>query len=136
MRIVRAGASIGTGRFWRPKLAIAVSVALVIQNALIVMLAAHLAASAVADAVPAAELCLHSTDSVPSPPVDVPGGHSDQHCLSWCLAAHHSLAAAVDVSYRPLTLQASDVLSAIVAWRLPHFTKYSIARPRGPPLRA
>jgi hypothetical protein len=135
MRIAAARVSIGTGRFWRPKLAVAVSIALVIQNALVVILAAHLAASAVADAVPGVELCLHSTNNVP-PPVDVPGGHDDQHCLSWCLAAHHSLAATVDVSYRPLALHASGVLSTIVIWRLPLFAKYSIARPRGPPLSA
>jgi hypothetical protein len=127
---------IGTRRFWRPKLAVAVSFAFVIHNVLIGLLAAHLAAGALEDTVPGVELCLHSTDAVPSPPIDVPDSHGDQHCLSWCLAAHHSLAAVAEFSYRPLALNTSPVLSTIVDWRLSRLREYSIARPRGPPLHA
>jgi len=127
---------IGTCRFWRPKLAVAISFALVIHSALVLLLAAQLSAGAFSEAVPGVELCLHSTDTVPSLPVDAPGGHSDQHCLSWCLAAHHSLAAVAEFSYRPLVLNTSHVLSTMVDWRLSRFSEYSIARPRGPPQQA
>jgi hypothetical protein len=128
---------LGTRRFWRPKLAIAVSFALVIHNALVLLLATQLSAAAVGDALAGAELCLHSTaDTVLLPPIDEPGGHNDQHCLSWCLAAHHSLAVAVETSHEACRLQGGDVLSVGVDWQLPRLTEYSIARPRGPPLRA
>jgi hypothetical protein len=113
--------------------------ALVLQSLLFGFVAAPAAApSSVGDSLGAFELCLHNPDGTPVSPADLPGHHGNTHCVFCFTAAHHGLGP-VPLSlspFRQVDLKAGNAWWPADNRRVSILSKYSIARPRGPPLSA
>jgi len=124
-------------RLWRRLTGIVVVYALILQSLFFGFAAAPTAALASVDGFPAFELCLHGSDGAPVSPTDLPGHHDDTHCI-FCFIGTHYLAHGP----LPLPVFRHVELKAAIAWwpadnrRASILSKYSIARPRGPPLSA
>lgn len=118
----------------RPLIAVVVAYALITQ-----IFAAAIAfrlASSGGDPQFEIELCAHNGQDAPVAPTDVPDRPCDQHCIL-CFA-NASLAAAGPAAFR---LQLLELKFAQIAWRadesrLPQPSRYTLARPRGPPAGA
>jgi hypothetical protein len=126
-------------RLWRRLTGIAVIYALVLQSLFFGFVAAPASALAsVDDGFPAFELCQHGPDGAPVSPADLPGHHGTTHCIFCFAGTHHYLAQGP----LPLAqLAQADLKSGSPWWpvdirRVSILSKYSIARPRGPPLSA
>ncbi len=100
--------------------------------------AAPIPALASVDGFPAFELCQHGLDGAPISPADLPGHHENTHCIFCFIGTHHYLGQGP----APLSVLRQIDLKAGIAWwpadnrRVSLLSKYSIARPRGPPLGA
>ena len=131
-------ATLSPRRFWRRLTGVMVIYALVLQSLLFGFISAPTLALASVDGFPAFELCQHGPDGAPVSPADLPGHHGDTHCVFCFAGANHHLGPAP----LPLALiRQVDPQSAIAWWpannrRVFVLSKYSIARPRGPPLSA
>jgi hypothetical protein len=126
-------------RLWRRLTGIVVIYALILQSLFFGFVAAPTAALAsVDDGFPAFELCQHGPQGAPVSPADLPGHHGNTHCIFCFAGANHYL------GQGPLPLSPSwqVQLKAENTWwqadnrRVSLLSKYSIARPRGPPRSA
>jgi hypothetical protein len=131
--------SVTDRRLWRRLTGIAVIYALVLQSLVFGLIAAPVSALAAGDdGLPVFELCQHGPDGAPLAPADMPGHHGDAHCIFCFAGTHHYL------GQGPLPSSLSgqaDLKSASLRWspdnrRVSLLSRYSIARPRGPPLSA
>jgi hypothetical protein len=139
MRIKRPQRGSAGRRLWRRLTGIVVIYALVLQSLLFGLGAAPASALASADdGFPAFELCQHGPDGAPVAPADLPGHHGNTHCI-FCFAGTHQY---LGQGPLPIALIGQvDLKSASPSWpavnrRVSDLSKYSIARPRGPPLSA
>jgi hypothetical protein len=126
-------------RLWRRLTGIVVIYALVLQSLFFGFVAAPASALASVDnGFPAFELCQHGPDGAPVSPADLPGHHGNTHCIFCFAGTHHYL---VQGPLPLAQLAQADLKSASLWWpadirRVSILSKYSIARPRGPPLSA
>jgi hypothetical protein len=122
---------------WRRLTGVVAIYALILQGMLMGFAAAP-AAAASDDGLPAFELCLHGPDGAPVAPADMPGQHGDAHCMFCFAGTQHYLGQGP----LPSSLFGRvDLKSASLWWpadnrRVSVLSRYSIARPRGPPLSA
>jgi hypothetical protein len=136
MRIKPQQLGAGQACLWRRLTGIVVIYALILQSLLFGFAAAPASALAFADdGLPAFELCQHGPQGAPVSPGDLPGHHGDTHCIFCFAGANNCLGQA------PLPLSPSwqVAVTAANAWwplddrRVFLPSRYSIARPRGPP---
>jgi len=122
-------------RFLRPLIGIVVAYAVAAQSLLIAL--GGFALPAHANEGPAAfELCFHDGQDAPEAPVGNPGHSGCTHCIFCFAGSHHAL-----IGSPPVLFQRVDVEIISAQWApdthcLPSLAAYSIAKPRGPPLRA
>jgi hypothetical protein len=126
-------------RLWRWLTGIVVIYALILQSLLYGLVAAPVPALASSDGgFPAFELCQHGPDGAPLAPADMPGHHGDAHCIFCFAGTAHYLGPGPLPSSQ---FGRADPKSASLWWpadnrRISILARYSIARPRGPPLSA
>jgi hypothetical protein len=124
---------------WRRLTSIVAIYALVLQSLIFGFAAAPAAALASVDGgSPAFELCVHGTDGAPVSPADLPGHHGNTHCI-FCFAGGNQYLAQGPLPLSPswqIDLQAGNALWPADHRRVSILARYSIARPRGPPLSA
>jgi hypothetical protein len=126
--------SLGPWRFWQRLVSAAAIYALIIQPLLLSVAGAQLANAAAIDDVSLSQLCLHATDGSPLAPADQhPVGH---HCVLCFTGAFHFLDAPRSVTVRYVSSEIGEVEQWAHPLRLSSFARYSVARPRGPPLNA
>jgi hypothetical protein len=112
--------------------------ALVLQSLFFGFVAAPTNALATVDGFPAFELCQHGPDGAPVSPADLPGHHGDTHCIFCFAGTSHCLGPApLPLAFgRQVDPQAETAWWPVDIRRVSVLSKYSIARPRGPPLSA
>jgi hypothetical protein len=120
-------------RFWRPVTGIAVAYAIAVQSLLIALGGFQLIANAAA---PGFELCVHDAQGAPGSPAEAPGHSGCSHCIFCFAGAHHALTGSPPLLSRRLHITVVDVARTPDPAVLPRHLAYSIASPRGPPLRA
>jgi hypothetical protein len=126
--------SLGPWRFWRMLVSAAAVYALIMQPLLLSVAGAQLANAAAIDDVSLSQICLHGIDGHPLAPADQhPVGH---HCVLCFAGAFHVLDAPRSVTVRYLSSEIDKVGQWAHPLRLSSFARYSVARPRGPPLSA
>jgi hypothetical protein len=122
-------------QLWRPLVGIVVAYAVAAQSLLIVLGGFSLPARA-DTAPPGFELCLHDSQGAPASPADIPGHPDCSHCIFCFAGAHHGIAASPPAVFARLTVEIIDVPWIADQNALPRPYAYSIANPRGPPVRA
>jgi len=122
-------------RFMRPLLAIAVAYAVATQSLLLAFGGFALAAPTDTGA-PAFELCIHDGQAAPGSSDGVPSHPGCTHCIFCFAGSHHALAAAPLALFHRVNIEIVDIPRVSDQHALPRFSDYSIASPRGPPLRA
>jgi hypothetical protein len=123
---------------WRRLTGVVVIYTLVLQSLIFGFVAAPTLALASVDGSPAFELCQHGPDGAPVSPADLPGHHGDAHCVFCFAGTNHYLGPA---PLPPALISQIDLQSEIALWPVDNrresvLSRYSIARPRGPPLSA
>jgi hypothetical protein len=121
--------------FWRRLVGAAAIYALIVQPLLLAVVGTQLADASAIDDFSLSQLCLHATDGSPLSPAGQQHP-ADEHC-AFCFAGAFQL---LDTP-RPALVQhrSSEIgrlLQSAHPLRLSSFSRYSVARPRGPPLRA
>ena len=125
---------IGT-RLWRSLVSVVVAYAVAIQSLLIAVAGFSLPVDPGQNA-PAFELCLHDTSGAPSLPADKPDLSGCTHCIFCFAGAHHAVIGAAPAVFRRVDVAMTVVSSLDDASGPRRLTRYTIASPRGPPLRA
>ncbi len=129
-------ADLGLGRFWRRLVSAAAIYALVMQPLLLAVVGTQLANAAALDDLSLSQLCLHATDGSPVAPADQSKYPAHNHCLLCFAGAFHLLDAPGPVTVASLSPEFGKILQSAQALRLSSLSRYSVARPRGPPLNA
>jgi hypothetical protein len=122
-------------RLRRPLLGIVVAYAVAAQSLLLAFGGFALAAPADTGA-PAFELCLHDGQAAPEPSGGAPSHPGCTHCIFCFSGSHHALAAAPAAAFQRIDAQFVDGPWVSDQNAQPRLSDYSIANPRGPPLRA
>jgi len=125
----------GYRRFWRPLIGIVVAYAVAAQSLLIALGGLNLTAHA-SELQPGFELCLHGSQGVPDLPIGTPGGPGCTHCVFCFAGSHHALVGSPPVAFVRVGGGIIDAPWIADKHALPRLAAYSIASPRGPPLRA
>jgi hypothetical protein len=121
-------------RFWRRLVSAVAVYALVMQPLFLAVVGTQLAQVSALDEASLSQLCLHQTDGNPSVPADRQTNPANEHCLLCFAGAFHLLdAPKPTVSYANLE---SSKLRQSRPLRLTSSSRYSVARPRGPPFSA
>jgi hypothetical protein len=129
-------------RSWRRLVGAAAIYALILQPLLLSLSGAQLAnASILANAstlddFSLSQLCLHETDGNPLPPANQQKHPADHHCDLCFARAFHLLDAARPITAQYIGSEIGTVLQPAHPPRLSTLARYSVARPRGPPLSA
>ncbi len=123
-------------RIWRRLVGAAVIYALLMQPLLLAMAGIQTAHAAALDEVSLSQLCLHASDGSPIAPDDHTGHPAEDHCPLCFAGAFHLLDAPRPVAVAQLHPEVSKVRQSACRPRLSPFARYSVARPRGPPLSA
>jgi hypothetical protein len=126
---------LGLRRFWRRLVGAAAIYALVMQP-LLLAVGPQLADASALDDLTLSQLCLHTTDGSPVAPADQTKYPAHNHCLRCFAGAFHLLDAPQPVTVSSVSLEFRKVQRSAPPLRLCSFSKYSVARPRGPPLSA
>jgi hypothetical protein len=126
---------LGLRRFWRRLVGAAAIYALVMQP-LLLAVGPQLADASALDDLTLSQLCLHTTDGSPVAPADQTKYPAHNHCLRCFAGALHLLDAPQPVTVSSVSLEFRKVQRSAPPLRLCSFSKYSVARPRGPPLSA
>jgi hypothetical protein len=126
---------LGLRRFWRRLVGAAAIYALVMQP-LLLTVGPQLADASALDDLTLSQLCLHTTDGSPVAPADQTKYPAHNHCLRCFAGALHLLDAPQPVTVSSVSLEFRKVQRSAPPLRLCSFSKYSVARPRGPPLSA
>jgi len=127
---------LGRRRFWRRLVGAAVIYALVMQPLLLAVVGTQPANAATLDELSLSQLCLHATDGSPIAPADRSKHPAENHCSLCFAGAFHLLDAPHPAGVAYARPEASTVRQSTRPLRLASFTRYSVARPRGPPLSA
>jgi len=128
------GLRVISNRLGRPLLGIVVAYAVAAQSLLVALGGFALAAPADTGA-PAFELCLHDGQAGPGSSDGVPNHPGCTHCVFCFAGSHHALAAAPPALFHRVNVEIVDIPWVSDQHALPHPSDYSIASPRGPPLR-
>lgn len=126
----------GYKRFWRPLIGIVAAYAVAAQSLLIALGGLNLAAQAQAKELqPGFELCLHAGQSAADLPIGNPGSPGCAHCIFCFAGSHHAVVGASPFVF--VRLDAGIIDAPWIADKhVCGLSAYSIASPRGPPLRA
>lgn len=136
MGVEQNRASVGPRLFWRRLVGTALVYALILQPLLLIINGAQLAnASAIHD-LSLSQLCQHATDRSPISPADRHQHPANDHCALCFAAAFHLLDAPRPATIQPVRSATGKVGQSAHPLRLSLFSRYTAARPRGPPLRA
>jgi hypothetical protein len=108
--------------------------ALVMQSLLLAIVGAQLANASAIDDLSLSQLCQHATDGSPLSPADQQKHPAAGHCAICFAAAFHLLDAPPPVTIQRARSETSSVRRSVHPLRLSSFSRYSVARPRGPPL--
>jgi hypothetical protein len=133
MGIVRNQASSRLG-FWRRLVGAAAIYALVMQPLLLAVVGTQLAQASALDNFSLSELCLHRIDG--SPAGDQQKHSADSHCLLCFAGAFHLLDAPDPTTASLVSPEMGKLRQSAQPLRLNSTPRYSVARPRGPPLSA
>jgi hypothetical protein len=120
---------------WRSFIGVVVAYAVAAQSLLIALGGFTLPARADQSA-PAFELCLHDAQGAPDLPAGNPGHNGCTHCIFCFAGSHHAMVGSPPVLFHRLEAEFINGPWATDKLRLPRPPAYSIANPRGPPLRA
>jgi hypothetical protein len=123
-------------RFWQRLVGAAAIYALIMQPLLLSLISAQLANASTLDGLSLSQLCLHATDGSPLSPVDQQKHPADHHCDLCFAGAFHLLDAPRPVAVQYVRSEIGEVRQSAHPLRLSSFSRYSVARPRGPPLSA
>jgi len=126
---------LGIKQLWRPLIGGVVVYAVAAQTLLIALGGFSLPAHADL-AMPGFELCLHDSQGVPAPPAEAPYHPGCSHCIFCFAGAHHALIGSPPVLFSRVDVAVIDAPWVADKHGLPRLPAYSIASPRGPPLRA
>ena len=122
--------------FWRRLIGVIAIYALVMQPLLLTVAGSQLAQASVLDDVTFSQLCLHNADGSPVAPADQNKHPAHQHCLQCFSGAFVLLDAPQSVTVASIDREFSKLRQSGRALRLSSASRYSVARPRGPPLSA
>lgn len=125
----------GSKRFWRPLIGVVVAYAVAAQSLLIALGGFTLPAQA-NKSVPAFELCLHGGQNAPDLPAGNPSHSGCTHCIFCFAGSHHALIGSSPVLFTRVDVEITHAQWAADTRHPPRLSAYSIASPRGPPLRA
>jgi hypothetical protein len=121
-------------RFWRPLIAVVLAYALAAQSLLITI--GGFAAIAQADTgATAFVLCAHNSEGAPAQPANAPAPGCN-HCIFCFAGAHHGVIGSSPPLFERVDFVVIDCVRLVAAQVPPRLSAYSIANPRGPPLRA
>ena len=123
-------------RFWQRLVGAAAIYALIMQPLLLSFVSAQLAQASTLDGVSLSQLCLHATDGSPVSPADQQKHPADHHCDLCFAGAFHLLDAPRPIAVQYLSSEIGELLQSAHPLRLSPLARYSVARPRGPPLSA
>jgi hypothetical protein len=124
----------GPQRFWRRLVSAAVIYALVMQPLLLGVVGTQLANASALEGFSLSQLCLHNTDGSPIAPADQPKHPAHDHCSLCFAGAFHLLDGPLPATVSSVGPEFSKVRQSAHRLRLSSFSRYSVARPRGPPL--
>ena len=110
--------------------------ALVMQPVLLAVVGTQLANASTLDERSLSQLCLHTTDGSPIAPADRSKHPAEDHCSLCFAGAFHLLDAPRPVAVAHAGPEVSVARQSARPLRLSLFARYSVARPRGPPLSA
>jgi hypothetical protein len=136
MGIRQTRISLGPRRFWQRLVGAAAIYALIMQPLLLAVVGAQLANASAIDDFSLSQLCLHGTDGNPLSPADQHKHPADDHCAFCFAGAFHLLDAPRAVIVPQFSSEIGNVRQSAHPLRLSSFLRYSVARPRGPPLSA
>ena len=136
MGVEQNRASVGRQLFWRRLVGTALIYALILQPLLLTILGAQSANASAVDDLSLSQLCQHATDGSPLSPADQHKHPADNHCVFCFAAAFHSAVAPRPVTIQPVRSATGKVGPSARPLRLSLLSRYSAARPRGPPLSA
>ena len=120
-------------RFWQRLVGAAAIYALIMQPLLLSFVSAQLAKASTLDGVSLSQLCLHATDGSPLSPADQQKHPANHHCDLCFAGAFHLLDAPRPIAVHYISSEIGEVRQSARPLRLSPFTRYSVARPRGPP---
>jgi hypothetical protein len=126
-------ASLGLRHFWRRLVSAAAIYALVMQPLLLTAVGSQLANASAIDDLSISQLCLHATDGSPVAPADQSQHPALNHCLLCFAGAFQLLDAPQPVTVSSASGEFSKLRQSAHPLRLSSFSRYSVARPRGPP---
>src|SRR5665213_2986192 len=136
MGIEKKRATTGPRPLWRRLVGTALIYALIIQPLLLAVIGAQLANASAIDNLSVSQLCQHATDGNPFSPADQHKHPAGDHCAFCFAPAFHLLAGPQPVAIQHVRSATSKLRQSAHPLRLSSFTRYSVARPRGPPLSA
>jgi hypothetical protein len=136
MRTGQSHAGLELRRFWRRLVGAAVIYALVMQPLLLAVVGTQPANASTLDELSLSQLCLHATDGSPITPADQSKHPAEDHCSLCFAGAFHLLDAPRLAAVAQVHPEVSKVQQSARPLRLSSFARYSVARPRGPPLSA
>jgi hypothetical protein len=125
----------GITQFWRPLIGVVVAYAVAAQSLLIALGGFSLPTHADA-ATPGFELCLHDSQSAPALPAEAPAHPGCSHCIFCFTGAHPALIGEPPVLFARVDVKIIDAPAVADRPGPPLLSAYTIASPRGPPLRA
>ena len=129
-------ASLGTRRFWQRLVGAAAIYALIMQPLLLSLVGAQLAQASALDGFALSQLCQHTTDGSPVSPADQQKHPANHHCALCFTGAFHFLDAPRPITVQHVSSEIGEARQSAHPLRLSSFARYSVARPRGPPLSA
>ena len=136
MRTGQDKARLGLRRYWQRLVGVAVVYAIVMQPLLLSVAGIQIAQAAALDDLTLSQLCLHSPDGSPLPLDDQSKHPAHDHCSLCFSRAFQLLDGPRPVSIALFSLEFRKIGQSALSLRLPSFSRYSVARPRGPPLSA
>ena|ERR1700719_1536351 len=136
MEIAQKRAGWGSRLFWRRLVSAAAIYALIMQPLLVAVVGAQVANASALDDFSLSQLCLNATNGGPAAPDGQPKHHGHNHCIFCFAGAFHLLDAPQSLTIKHARLVVSDVRQSAHPLHLSAFLRYSVARPRGPPLSA
>ena len=136
MDVEQNRASMGPRLFWRRLVGTALIYALIMRPLLLAIVGAQVADASAIDDLSLSQLCQHATDGTPFSPYDQHKHPADDHCDLCFAGAFHLLDAPRPIAVQYVSFEIGKVRQSLHPLRLSSFTRYSVARPRGPPLSA
>jgi hypothetical protein len=134
MGIGQMRAGMGPRSFWRRLVGTALIYALIMQPLVLAITGAQLANASAID--PLSQLCEHATDGTPLSPAGPHKPPADDHCAFCFVGAFHLLGAPRGAVVQYVSLEVGKVRHSAHPLSLSSFSRYSVARPRGPPFSA